>query len=302
VDVRGWYDATQSDPEKLLAQARWSKTLSLDLLQSVATVTAQPAAIIVDKIRPETAADGTPRVYVEVRLSLDCASVAALGAPGSDLSAQSRWSYSTYSPVMGPSADDMAYITHEKFALPSDNGDASGGVARRLLQSLTPGSNVTGTLLETYTALAPLLSDLSSVVYQGQVTSQADASWTVTASDPSGESALLAPLPPRDCFETDCSAGTSGGGGDDGGSGSKGIVDKVMSSTLWSALFLAGCVVVLALIIVVIVLAVRRHRAKSSAASTLMRLGGGSIAGGTEMVANPALERSIHETGRWHKV
>jgi hypothetical protein len=198
----------------------------------------------------------------------------------------------------------MALIHHNTYALPSANSadavaDRFSGANRRLLQDVVPsGSNVTG-LFATYNAFLPLLSDNSSSVYQGQITSQADSSWTVMASDPSGENVLEAPQPPRDCFQQDCSvpADPSNGGG--GGSGSSGIVDTIMSSTLYSALFLAGCALVLAAIILLVVFAVRRHRQGASASTSLDKLANSEMA---NITTNPALERNIHETGRWSQI
>jgi hypothetical protein len=308
VDVSSWFveqkNGTAPNPEAELARERWSKTLSLDLLDAVSTVSAQRAAVSVDVIRPipaSAANGGQAQVYVEVHLSLDCGSVAAMG--GGEDAPSAKWVYSSYQPLRGPSAAELALIHHSTYALPSANSvdvvaDLFSGANRRLLQEVVPsGSNVTG-LFATYNAFLPLLSDNSSSVYQGQITSQADSSWTVTASDPSGENVLEAPKPPRDCFQQDCSvpADSSNGGG---GGSSSGIVDTIMSSTLYSALFLAGCALVLAAIILLVVFAVRRHRQSASTSTNLDKLANSEMA---NITTNPALERNIHQTGRWSQI
>jgi len=123
-------------------------------------------------------------------------------------------------------------------------------------------------------------------------------------SDPSGEQSLVAPSAPRDCFVENCDDGGSGGGdgggdGDSSSSESKGFLDTITGSVLYSALAIAALVVIAALIAVGAFLLYRRRVAKQDTASALSRLGSTGLE--SEMTANPALA-SIHNAGRWENV
>ncbi len=314
-DVTGWFDPTATDPVALLAQERWSKTLSVDLLRAVSTVSSSRAAVAVSLIKPQTtkAADGSAQTYVEVRLSLDCGSVSAEGGSGSG-GGNLQWHYADYRPVQGPSNEQMELITHQKLAEAmqksfDDEGEGSAVVVvngqtvpssgRRLLATVV--SN-TSSLLTTYNAFLPLLSDSASAVWQGQVTSLADESWTVTAVDTSLETTLAAPVAPRDCFNTVCDSSSNGGGGGGGtgagGGSGKSIVDVITDSPLYLGLTIAGAVLVLALLSVGIFFLVRHCREGSDSSKALGRLAHQpSIA----LASNPALEKQF-DSGRWNQI
>lgn len=255
-DVSGWFGSAGN----AVAQARWSRTLALDIITAVASVSPNKASVVVDSIKPQpaSATDTKASVLVSVKLSLDCATIAPFGGGGEE--AAYHFDYSTYEPVSGRRYDPSAFQAF---------------VSRHLL-----GMSSNSTLLSTYNSYLPLLSDLDSMAFQGQLTSLADPTFRVTAVDPSGADALTAPGQPRDCFQVDCTAQPTPPDN-----------DRSTRSVLFIALFCVGSVLVVLGVSVGVYYCWRWKRSSTDATSHLSKLGE------SEMTANPALSG-----GRWNNI
>jgi len=311
------------DPAKLLAEQRWSKTLSVDLQGAISSITTSNVAVAVSSIKPLKAADGSAQVYVEVRVSLDCGTTTALStAAGSgsalisaDISSSRMessaagdsgfsWSYLDYFPVQGPSDSQFQLITHVRLAsrysnmdyAENDFADAITGSTRRLLQTASAAG--TKTLEETYNALVQPLSDSASPVFQGQLTSLADPTFPVVARDTSGQKSLAQPAQPQDCFNADCSQPKPPPADDNsnGGSGGKSFIDTIKGSPLYLGLCIAAAAVIVILIGVGVFFLGRYVHRRNSSKETLNRMTQPSIA----LTNNPTAAH--FDSGRWNQI
>ena len=264
VDVSGWFGASGNT----VAQARWSRTLALDIITAVASVSPNKAAVSIDSITPQPPADGQTKgsVLVSVKLSLNCAPTSQMGGGAEDNGGGNyHFDYSSYEPVSGLYHSTAAF---EAF------------LSRHLL-TVTPTDT---SLLATYNSFRPLLADTDSPAYQGQITSQADPTFRVTASDPSGTDALQSPDQPRDCFQEDCTVAPDSGSDD-------GLVAKITSSPLFIALISIGLVLIIGGIVFAVWYFRKRKQTSKDTLSALSRMGAN---GESELTANPVIT-----SGRW---
>ena len=286
-DVSAWWTSDAATSGSLV-YARWTKTLAMDLVGAVGLVSANKAAVAIASVTPlaSLSAAGSAQVDVLVRLSLDCATTSLFGGAGAGDN-QPEWTYTdSVHPIQGPSAERMAIITHaelaELFSAAAASGEASRlGQGRRLLQTTSASSTASATLLLTYTTFVPMLSDTDSAVWQGQVTQTMDPTYTVTATDPSGEQQLVAPSAASDCFQTTCSATSSGSASTStGGSWTGGL------ATWAFGLVIAAIALVLILVATACALCFRRNRTVDASKF-------GTNAAEREMT-------SIQKSGRWN--
>jgi hypothetical protein len=123
-------------------------------------------------------------------------------------------------------------------------------------------------LLSTYLALLPFFEDMDSPLWQGQATSKLDATYRVSAADPSNQDELPQPAAGADCFVTQCTGGAGGSPGDDGGSSSS-------SSAMIIGVVIGAVVAVLILIIVGVMIYKKRSISAAAASSTAARMAAG---------------------------
>ena len=297
-DITDWYNTNNE-----VARTRWMKTLSLDIQSALATVSSLKTLITVENAQPLP--DG--KTQARVRFSLDCVSSSAMSPFENAISGESSFDYMAYEP-QHDTYTESAYLAQlagrlgKKIEQLTKEDIASDGSLNRdlFLASVRPSAHArrlfqqssTGSLLDAFNAYLPLLGDRDSPAWQGQLTSQMDASFTVVATDPSGISTLAQPNAPLDCFENDCTQRSSGTDDEDS---SKSVIETITSNSLYLALFIVGIVVVLVLIGAAIFFLVRRSRQSMDTSSHISRM---TTSGDQEMTTNPALA-AINNSGRW---
>ena len=96
---------SSSTSTALMAQARWSKTLSIDVLRAVSAVTDNKIAVTVSLIKSLPVNSEVVQTYGEVDFSFDCGSTSASGGGATSL----------FDPSWGPGGKQMFVITNQQF-------------------------------------------------------------------------------------------------------------------------------------------------------------------------------------------
>jgi len=286
VNVSAWWNALDGE----LARARWQRTLELELSSAASTAAGMKVELSVMNAKPFN--DGS-KAYVDVtlRLSLRCSSVvmdrSAYGVrSGMD-------AVETYQPVHGPR---LSHATAAPFHLASASKPSTA--ARRHLLATVSASDESA-LLSVYAAILPLLSNRDSSMYRGEVSHEADASFAVTATDPSGQQRLTQPVAPTDCYDNACPTYSSPSEPPpDDGDENQSLLDKVLGNTTYLAV---ACVIIALILIFIIAVCVTCfRRCGSSGSSSGLDRAISRMTSGAEMTS-PVPGANTMQTGRWDR-